>query len=347
VIKAELPFAVQQAFERASAADVVASTRKLVDSREPVVICVVRNERHRFTDFLRHYRTLGIRQFVFVDNGSTDDGRQFLAEQPDVDMWSTTELFSAEAKHSWINKLVDIYGRHRWYALADADEHLVYAESDHQPLADFAAKLSSAGLRQCRGMLVDMYAPGAASASFRHDNETMLDAFPLFDRTGYYELKLKDLTSMHGGPRARAFANVTPTFRPELTKYPLFWPGSDGCVLTPHFNWPRAQGDEDNCRLGILHFKFDAANMLRHSTLIGEGRYWREGFEYKVYRAGFKINPSLSLKSPISSEYKSPKSLVDAGLIAGPIELNRSSSLECALATAYRRHRAQLLQFIG
>ena len=50
------------------------------------VLCFVtlRNEMNRLPYFLEHYRALGVRHFLMVDNNSTDGSGDFLATQADV-----------------------------------------------------------------------------------------------------------------------------------------------------------------------------------------------------------------------------------------------------------------------
>lgn len=344
---ASLPLEVVEVRSRADAVALsplhVRLDRQLSSRNAPLVLTVIRDERHRLADFLRHYRSLGVGGFVCVDNGSTDGSQAFLAAQPDVDLWSTDEVFSPLEKHAWINRLIDIYGRERWYLLVDADEQVVYAGAEHVSLGDFANRLFAKGLRQARGMLVDMYAAGAALTVFRSPDMPLIDTFPLFDASGYDERRLDRLTSRRGGPRARAFESISPAFRPELTKYPLFWPEADSCMTTPHYNFPRAEGDEDVCRLGILHFKFDSDSLSRVSSIVSSGRYWNASFEYQVYRDAFKVNPSLSFDTPASRRYESPQCLVAAGLIAAdPEEHGAGAELGALVCTARRAHRAKI-----
>ena len=54
-----------------------------------------RNEGVRLPYFLDYYRRLGIDHFLFVDNDSDDGSRAYLAAQPDVSLWMTTDSYKA------------------------------------------------------------------------------------------------------------------------------------------------------------------------------------------------------------------------------------------------------------
>jgi len=61
-----------------------------------LVVCVVRNEMALVPHFLAHYRLLGVKCFVFVDNCSDDSTREYLFEQPDVATGGTWQSLSWE-----------------------------------------------------------------------------------------------------------------------------------------------------------------------------------------------------------------------------------------------------------
>ena len=58
-----------------------------IDPRDGVVLCNVKDEIDRLPHFLRHYRAIGAKRFVFVDNGSTDQSSRYLADQGDCDVY--------------------------------------------------------------------------------------------------------------------------------------------------------------------------------------------------------------------------------------------------------------------
>ena len=47
----------------------------------------IRNEKPRLPYFLDYYRALGVDHFLFVDNGASDGGAEYHADQPDVTLW--------------------------------------------------------------------------------------------------------------------------------------------------------------------------------------------------------------------------------------------------------------------
>lgn len=60
-----------------------------LDREDVFVLCLSRDEDELFHGFLDHYRNMGVRQFVFVDNGSVDKTREIISNQSDCSLFST------------------------------------------------------------------------------------------------------------------------------------------------------------------------------------------------------------------------------------------------------------------
>lgn len=289
-------------------------------TRGPIVICVLRNEMSRLAYFLVHYRRLRATHFLFIDNGSTDGSREFLASQPDVDLFETQESFNARAKHGWITRLIQDYGD-RWYLLVDADEHAVFhGVADLPSLAAVAEHLER---RRVRASLLDMYSDKPLSMNHRRRDQSLLQAYPFFDPHGYCEIREQRLTSRTGGPRQRGLACVAPDFGPQLTKYPLFRLGPNETVVSPHYIDPPITG-ADPCWIALLHFKFDGNAIAHISDAIARGQYWRESYEYRIYDEAMRRFPGFGFMFSGSRRYKGTDDLVRLGLIEAVVSSEQS-----------------------
>ncbi len=205
----------------------------------PIVISVVKNEADRLEDFLRYYRNHGIERFVFVDNGSTDGGLEFLLAQPDVDVCERLGKFDWMLKQGWINKVVETYGYGRWYIYVDADEQIVFDGCETRTFTDLTVQMERQGLSRVRGFLVDMYSEAPLMQTEYAPGQPLIEAFAWFDHDTYKEERYKEIMSVKGGPRQRAFGGKqNEKFRPELTKYPLFKIQPGQYMANPHHIWP-------------------------------------------------------------------------------------------------------------
>ena len=98
--------------------------RKLLDD-SIIVVCVVRNGMDHVQKFLEHHRAIGVKQFIFLLNSTTDGTRDFLLNQPD------TTLLESDASYAYFENqfkkyLIKKYCRRKWCLFLDIDELFVY-----------------------------------------------------------------------------------------------------------------------------------------------------------------------------------------------------------------------------
>jgi hypothetical protein len=317
------------------------SQRPLPDPFNPIVICVLKDEMIRAPDFLRHYREAGIERFAVIDNGSSDGVHEYLSSQPDVDLYLKEGPFHWIPKQGWINRLIAHYGYRRWYIYVDADELIVFDGLGERTFADLTRHAQQSGITRVRGLLVDMYADGPLMESSYVAGDSLAAAYPYFDPEGYVERTFKDILSVKGGPRMRAFGQADAKFRIELTKYPLFTVDRGEHMVNPHYIWPTPGNFLSPRLLGLLHFKFlpDLAARIRNAIALKN--YWDESFEYQCYLRAIEADPRLSLWREGSARYRTPMDLISRGLIEA-INWPRASSLSLIARRSLNLNRARL-----
>lgn len=308
-----LPRFVREVAEEAASVRLEPLRRLAPPARDAVVlVSVMRNEAAIVGDFLDHNRRIGVDRFVVLDNGSTDGTVERLEAEPDVDLHLVRRRFLPPFKQGWINRAMADYGHDRWYAYADADEHLVFDGCAAQGLRGLIAHAAGLGLRRVRGMLVDMYAPGPLLGAGARA-VPLAEAFPLFDSDSYRETLCKQRISRQGGPRWRRFWRDG--IAPELTKYPLFHLRAGEIFDNPHHLHPYPANFASPCLVGILHFKFNEGFPARIADALEHEQYFDGSAEYKHYRRVLAADPGLALPYPGSRRYRDPADLVACGLV--------------------------------
>ena len=142
---------------------------------------VVKDEMFFLPAFLAHYRALGVRRFVFLDDRSTDGTRQYLLEQPEGMVLGSGRRFGdivsldhpiahgvwerkggrrlpsgkVRLVHVWGNLLVRKYAGTHWAIHADADEFLRIPEG--LSIQDMAARLDASGCNAAWSLMLDLY----------------------------------------------------------------------------------------------------------------------------------------------------------------------------------------------
>ncbi|MEM6306673.1 MAG: glycosyltransferase family 2 protein, partial [Pseudomonadota bacterium] len=206
----------------------------------------VRNEITRLPFFLDHHRALGVAHFIVVDNASDDGTADYLAQQPDVSLWSTPHSYkAARFGVDWLMLLQRRYAHGHWALTLDADEILVYPNCDTHPLPMLTRWLQRHGHRSFGAIMLDMYPNGPLGAPPYVPGTPIWNTLTHFDGQGYthtWQEKYRN-ASIRGGVRKRVFFQNTPDHAPHLHKIPLIhwrrpyaYVSSTHVALPPHLN---------------------------------------------------------------------------------------------------------------
>lgn len=214
------------------------------------LVFVSHNEIALLPLFLKHYRMLGVTRFICADDASTDGSREYLLDQSDVDVWTSTQRF-AEARRGrlWREFLFNRYGLNRWYINVDADEFLIYDQYATKPLKVLIKILDGSNILRLPAPMLDMYSAQIGGQS--SDSDMPWTIADHFDPDGYVAATVPRGISVTGGPRARLFQEQN-----ELMKYPLiYW--DDDCYFGSSIHRPTPYERNFATTWGVLlHFKF-------------------------------------------------------------------------------------------
>ena len=290
------------------------------------ILCFVtlRNERIRLSYFLDYYRRLGVAHFLVVDNASDDGSRDYLAGQPDVSLWTTTESYKrARFGMDWINHLLRRYGHGHWCLTVDPDEFLVYPHLATRPLAALTGWLESSGQRSFSAMLLDMYPRGAVTADPYREGQNPFEIAAWFDPANYAIRKNKRYLNLwiQGGPRARMFFADDPNLAPALNKIPLVrWNRRFVYVSSTHMLLPRSLNvvyDEAGGEMAsgvLLHAKFLSTFVDKSAEELDRAQHYADSLEYRAYHQG--LQEAADLWCPQSQRYRDWRQLEELGLIS-------------------------------
>ena len=291
------------------------------------ILCfsTVRNEALRLPFFLDHHRKLGVRHFLFVDNGSDDGTAEYLAGQNDVSLWHSSDSYRlSRFGVDWLAWLQIRYGHGHWCLTLDADEILVYPYWDSRDLCALTGWLEGRGIESFGAVMLDLYPQGPLSGTTYGPGDDPTEALPWFDAGNYRRQRHKvyDNEWIQGGVRDRMFFASEPARAPTLNKVPLVrWNRRYAYVTSTHQILPRRLNRVFETQVAgrpsgvLLHTKF-LQNVIEKSR---EEQSRRQHFEnsalYQPYYAALIADPDLW--TPQSRRYTGWQSLVDAGLMSG------------------------------
>ncbi len=181
----------------------------------------MRNEMVRLPFFLEHHRKLGVEHFLIVENASDDGTREFLADQPDVSLWSSKRSYKkSRFGLDWLTWLMIKHAHGHWCLTLDADEIMIYPYWDTRPLAALTGWLDGQGIEAFPAMMLDMYPKGPLGEQRYEPGQDPTEILSWFDSGNYVIQRQMPMENLwiQGGVRARCFLRENHDARQRLTK---------------------------------------------------------------------------------------------------------------------------------
>lgn len=283
----------------------------------------MRNEALRLPHFLAHYRQLGVRHFLIVDNGSTDETAAILQAQDDVSLWQTQASYkTARFGMDWLTWLLRRYGHGHWTVTVDADELLIYPQWDTKDLIALTQHLAGRGHPSLGALMLDLYPKGSPDQQSYRPGANPTDTLPWFDSHGYWceRRGQHKSVSVLGGVRARKFFQSDPAFAPVLSKVPLVrWHrsyvyfSSTHVALPPVLNAHHDLAGQERLTGVLLHTKFLPGTGARAKAEKARGQQYTRGPAHGAYYDALAQAPDLW--TPDSVRFTGWRQLVELGLM--------------------------------
>lgn len=294
--------------------------------QDDAVLCfsTVRNERLRLPYFLKHHRLLGVDHFIFVDNGSTDGTQEYLAEQSDVSVWTTSESYRlSRFGVDWLTWLQIRIGHGHWCLTLDADELFIYPHHEARDLRALIEFLDRQNRESMGALMIELYPKGKLTAKEYSAGDNPLEVVNWFDSDNYreqYQERLQNIW-VQGGIRERRFFSKRPERSPTLNKIPFLkynrryvYVSSTHSLLPRKLNHVFPNAGADRVTGAILHTKFLPMIVPR----AAEERSRKEHFEnselYDDYYRELAADPDLWHSG--STRYQDWRQLEELGLMS-------------------------------
>ena len=279
-----------------------------------LAISVVLNGELWLQSFLSHHRKKGIRHFVILDNGSTDNTIEFLSHQQDVTLLRTLAPYHAY-ENTMKRYLAKKYCKGCWCLCLDADELFDYPGSQILQLSELLSYLNEEGYNAVITQMLDMFSEKPLGKFVSNPYDDIINIYRYYDisaihKTTYAYAAVSPQVKMHwGGIRKVVFGTNN-----GLTKVSLFF--MDG-KLEPFIHWHHAK----HARLAdftcvLLHYPFVSSFYRKVSEAVASGRYgYVTNTEYSLYLKGLQESAGLHLKLPSSRLLNTVDQLVDEGFL--------------------------------
>ena len=295
-----------------------------IQAGDVLAFSCMRNEITRLPYFLSHYRSLGVRQFLIIDNDSNDGTSEYLRDQPDVSLWKTAQSYrAARFGVDWLMWLQIKFAHGHWCLTVDADEILIYPEWDTKNIEALTQQLDTAGVRSFGALLLDMYPKGPLDSVSYTPGQDPFETLSWFDGDNFTRKLQPKLQNwwIQGGARARFFFSDASERAPTVNKIPLVkWNRRYAYVSSSHSMLPRNlnqvfDGSKGSRASGVLlHSKFLPEIIEKSREEKQRKEHFSNSSIYDSYYEKVIAGPDLWYDGSI--QYTGWKQLYEMGLIA-------------------------------
>ena len=261
----------------------------LLDSNELVLVAVMRNEMLILEHFLSHYRNLGVRCFIVVDNCSDDGTREYLIKQSDVILYSAdTQYKYSHYGVAWQQAILGNLCIGKWVIAADADEFLVYENCEEKSIQELIINFETEKRNGALVYMIDMYPYGDLEEAI-FESEDPFSSAPYFDIEPLIELKFGK--GMYGNSK-----NFVNGFRHRIAPSRINAYVSQKYAVFKYYPWLRfSEGlhyainlDLTEQPLFFAHFKYHSGFKDKIRTEIKRRQHFNGAEEYKKYALTLK-----------------------------------------------------------
>ncbi|WP_293572918.1 glycosyltransferase family 2 protein [Phaeobacter sp.] len=298
---------------------------------------VLRNEIARLRFFLSFYRALGVGHFLMVDNGSDDGTLAYLADQPDVSLWSCTASYrAARFGLDWLTWLQIRYGHNRWCLTVDADELLVFGGDQSHGLRGLTDHLQRRGVSGFGALMLDLFPKGRLSDTNGDADMDPRKLLPWFDPGPFRAVRQRPRGNLwvQGGLRERVFFADQPHRSPTLNKLPLVrWNRRFAYTNSTHAALPRRlnalyDGPGGSLPSGaLLHSKFLPQVVAASRVEKQRRQHFHDPDQFADYYDHISVDPDLWHAGAV--QYTGPEQLEQLGLIC-PIDWDQPQGTQPA-----------------
>lgn len=296
-------------------ADLVYISKKInekeIEKDSPILICVEKDDLNKIKEMFNHHKKLGIKQFVFIDNGSTDGTIEFLRKQDNVDIIFAKTKYYTLAREAWINRVLCHYGYNKWYLVVDSDEMYNYINSEKINITEHIKRLERKGIKRELAFMLDMY---SKEGIFENTNNFIKD-YNYFDTNTYVIQQFNKFIKISGGPRKRNFKESGKNRSFMLGKYPLFMFEKTDVQSNSHFMFPFYKNIDIDCTAVLMHYKFIGDDIEKYKKRIKEKNYYNNSSDYKVYIDNYEKKNFICFFYENSKKYEDSLSLKDISIL--------------------------------
>lgn len=248
-----------------------------------ILICFYNNFEPLAKKWMNHYINIGIKNFVLVDNNSTDKSTNILKnyeKKVNISFWKINDTYNCYKMCGWKQQILEYYGSGKKYLIVDSDELFIYKNHQKISFTDFLVKTKVSFIKS---LMLDVY-------TNKNIYSGKLDDFKFVDRGTYRKTSTVPYGQrFYGGPRARIFE-----ISPSLQKIPFISYSGSEVLANDHYYYPWNINKKSKYCSYLLHYKFLPEDKEKYDTFAKDERHWNNSREYKTYQNVLSKTPKTS-----------------------------------------------------
>jgi len=177
-----LNFGIRSLILKSRVKHVYGPSKVLYASDELLVVCIVRNGELYIKSFMEHYRSLGVKHFVFMDNLSTDRTIELLCSYDNVTVLQTDVTF-IKYESTIRRYMAERFSKGRWNLVTDIDELFDYPYSKHLSLCRFLQYLDEHQYTAVICQMLNLFSDIPFSKLESHIDDSLQEKYPYYDNS--------------------------------------------------------------------------------------------------------------------------------------------------------------------
>jgi hypothetical protein len=289
-------------------------------ANELLVSCIVRNGSKYMKSFMEHYRSMGVRHIVFLDNGSTDETVALASSYDDVTVLAADVPFGSY-QCLMRDYLVRRFSTGRWNLHVDIDELFDYPGSNVVSLENLLHYLNEKGFTAVVAQMLDLFSDTPLSKISDRAGEDLKNSYIYYDLSEIEKMPYRwtsngDILMHMGGIRKTVFGT-----RNGLTKAPLVFVGPGILLFQEWHHAANTRIADFTCVL--YHYPFTGSFFEKVREAVESKRHGIFTYtEYDLYWKRLSREPDLNLCLDTARRSTGVDSLLDEGfLVASPAYL--------------------------
>ncbi len=158
----------------------VSGPKKIVlQDNEVALVCLLKNAEYYLEHLLEHHRSIGVKHFLIIDNGSTDNTLELVATQPDVTVYSN-RLPAKEYECLLRAHIARRVIKGGWFLFVDSDELVVFSRGEGRQISQIIEYCNIQKFDAVIGQVLDLFSPYTLVQTSDWTYPASVEAFNLY-----------------------------------------------------------------------------------------------------------------------------------------------------------------------